>query len=363
MKLLMEKREVTTILINVICIKMLLTFPRTLIMSAGNAAWIQVLFLTLLTFFVYFITVKIYEKAGKQSVLELAETIGGRWLKILIGFVIVVVLFGNATMAIRAFPESIKTVLLQGVNMPIIVIGLGVAIGIGAYIGIEALGRINTIFLPVAAGALVIYLLLALPYCQVNNLFPILGKGALNVFVKGVDNITLFADIIVLNLLLPYCKNYETAKKSGYYAIGFSALLAVILVLIYSLIFRYPSSTQFIMPAYQISRIVRIGPFFQRFDAFFEFIWSISLYMYGAIYIFIIAYVIQDTFHLQYGKPIIFAVTAIAITVMFLPTSMIQILTSVRWAAYAMYCFGFFLPILLGFIFRIKCKGENNEKK
>lgn len=364
MNALMEKREITTILINVICIKMLLTFPRIFVLDAGSAAWIQVIYATLITFVLYFLTIKIYEKSGKRSVIMLSEKIGGKWLKTIVGIVLFLVLIGNMTMSLRAFPESVKAVLLGTTNMSFIVIALAVVLGIGAYIGIEGLGRLNTIFLPVAGGVLLIYLVLALPYCNINHLFPILGKGAYSIFAKGLEGVTLFGDIILLNLLMPYCKNYESAKKSGYWAILISGLISLIIILVYVLIFRYPASTQFTMPAYQISRIVRIGPFFQRFEAFFEFVWSISLYMYGSVYIFMIAKLLKDTFELRYEKPIIFAVTVICIAIMFLPESMIDILQNVRWMAYVTYALGFFLPILLGILYRIKRKqGEQNEKK
>lgn len=358
MKILMEKREITTILINVICIKMLLTFPRTIVLSAGSASWIQIIYATLLTLLIYFITMKAYEKAGKQCILDLSQQIGGKWLKAFVGVVLISILGFNMGIVIRSFPESIKEVLLQGTNMSLIVIALGIAIGIGAYIGIEALGRINTIFLPIASVVLAIFLALSIPYCHINNLFPILGKGAVNVFLKGFQNIVLFSDIIVVNILLPYCKNFESAKKSGYSAILLSGILSLIIMLIYTLIFRYPSSTQFIMPTYQISRIVRIGLFFQRLEAFFEFVWSISLYMYGSIYIFIITHLLKKAFNLKYHKPIIFAVTSFIIAVTFIPSSMIKVFDLAGYMGYVVYVIGLFLPLVMALLYRIKCKRQ-----
>lgn len=358
MKILLEKREITTILINVICIKMLLTFPRTIVLSAGSASWIQVIYTTLFTLLIYFLTMKAYEKAGKQCILDLSQQIGGKWLKAFVGVVLIIILGFNMGIVIRSFPESIKAVLLQGTNMYLIVIALGVAIGIGAYIGIEALGRINTIFLPIAAVVLAIFLGLAIPYCQFNNIFPILGKGPLNIFVKGFQNIVLFSDIIVVNILLPYCKNFESAKKSGYSAILLSGLLSFVIMLIYTFIFRYPSSTQFIMPTYQISRIVRIGLFFQRLEAFFEFVWSISLYMYGAIYIFIITHLLKKAFNLKYHKPIIFAVTSFIIAVTFIPQSIIKAFEFVGYTGYVFCVVGLFLPLTMALLYRVKCRRQ-----
>lgn len=364
MKLLLQKRETTAILVNVISIKMLLTFPRTLVLNAGNAAWMQVLYSTVIAFLIYFLTVKIYERADKRDVLDLSAILGGKAFKILIGLVMTAILILNMAITIRAFPESVKTVLLTETNMGFIMIMLGIAVGLGAYLGIEALGRIHTLFLPVSGIVLIGFFLLAIPYWKTNNIFPIFGLGPYHIFVKGFHSISIFADIILLNILLPYCKNYNEAKRSGYYAILIGGAVSFIIVITYNLIYPYPASTEFIMPAYQISRIVRMGSFFQRWEAFFEFVWSISLYMYSAVYIVIISFILKKTFDLKYHKPLIFPIVAFSCAIAFLPASVLDMMKSLTKVSYIMYPIAFSLPIVLGMLYRIKAKrGELHEKK
>ena len=67
----------TALLINVISLKMLLTFPRIFIINSANAAWIQALYNTLVVFLIFFATTKLYR--GNKNVIQLA----GRRLKFL----------------------------------------------------------------------------------------------------------------------------------------------------------------------------------------------------------------------------------------------------------------------------------------
>ena len=38
---MIDRKKMTTLLINVISVKMLLTFPKIMIINSGNAAWIE----------------------------------------------------------------------------------------------------------------------------------------------------------------------------------------------------------------------------------------------------------------------------------------------------------------------------------
>ena len=44
----LEKKELTCTFINLIVVKMLFTYPRVMIQNSGNAAWIQMIYVTLI---------------------------------------------------------------------------------------------------------------------------------------------------------------------------------------------------------------------------------------------------------------------------------------------------------------------------
>ncbi|MDO5399282.1 MAG: GerAB/ArcD/ProY family transporter, partial [bacterium] len=265
-----SERFCTPLLINIIFVKVILTFPKMVVENSGNAAWIQVLYNTLIALLFFCAVMHIYNR--KKNIIEVAEINGGKPLKIIAGILVTAILIINAVPIIRIFPEAVRTVLLQETNVEIIIVVMALAAALGAYLGIEAIARIHRLFLPIAAIVFLSFLLLLIPKYRAVNVFPIFGNGLSSIFIKGFNSLSLFSDLIVLNLLIPYTKNLDMIKRSGRYGIITAGLAATVTTAAYCLSYSYPSSENFIMPAYQIARLINISSFFSRFEAFFEFV-------------------------------------------------------------------------------------------
>lgn len=363
--IMLQRKEMTALLINVISTKMLLTFPKLLIINSGNSAWIQAFYNTVIVFLVFFLTYKMYR--GNKSIIEIAEISGGKGLKILTGLLIFIVLMINSASIIRIFPETVKIVLLQDFKVEFIIVAFLIAIGIGAYMGIESISKINYIFMPVAGTVLVIFVLLLIPYYRFENILPLFGEGYNSLFVKGFNTISLFSDLILLNILLPHCENLGEIKKSGKKAICISGVIAVVIMLSYCLIYPYPVSKDFMIPVYQLSRIIHLSSFFSRFEAMFQFIWSIIMLLYGAIYIYAMSYTWQTTFSLKYYKPMIFPIVVISGVIGMIPGSILDLIKYEYLKNLIIYPVVFLLPLIFGIISRkyygeLKRKDESNEE-
>lgn len=360
-KIILEKKEITSLLVNAISVKMLFSFPRNFVIKSGNAAWIQVIYVSLLALILFFITTKIYQKAGSKDILTIAEETGGKALKIAIGILLILVLGINVAANMRLFPETVNGILLPETPIEFILLLFGVCIAIGAYMGLESIARIHAIFLPVAGLFLVAFLILIVPQISVTNLFPIFGTGTYNIFVSGLEELRLFGDIIILNILLPFCKDRKAAVKSGYRAILISGGISLIITLSYCLTFPYPSSTEFVTPVYMMTRLLRIGRYFQRLEAFFEFVWSIALLLYASLYLFAICHVWQKCFNLRYYRPVIFPVVTLMVLLPLIPASVIKPYEQITvWQALT-YALAFVLPVLGGILYRIKTKRSHHD--
>ncbi|MBD9025461.1 MAG: hypothetical protein EGR09_01105 [Clostridiales bacterium] len=90
---MIDRKKMTTLLINVISVKMLLTFPKIMIINSGNAAWIECIYNTLIVIGLFWITTKLYR--SNKNIIQLAEMTGKKWLKIIVGVVVFVVLLIN----------------------------------------------------------------------------------------------------------------------------------------------------------------------------------------------------------------------------------------------------------------------------
>lgn len=358
-RLKLDTNRLTMIMTNLFVVKMIFAFPRELFKTSGNAAWIEAIYLVIIAFVMLEITFLTYSKAGNRSIIQLSEYIGGKPFKTVVSLVVVTVIGGFLCTEIRTFAESVKIILLPTTRIEYVMLIFAITAGIGAYYGLEALSIINGIFFPFCLFFLAVLALWLVPNFDINNIMPVFGLGIKNIFVSGIKNLSCFADILALNLLLPYCDNIEVAKKSGRYSLLLSGLVLLMITLAYGLCYPYPHSSDFLLTAYQLSRMVRAGEYFQRFEALFELVWTVTHLLYSSIYIYIICAALKDGFKLKYTKPIIPCVVTILAMISFEPSSIIDLLSATSTIKQIFFPFAYLLPVLLPIIFIYKRRNSD----
>ncbi len=348
MKNILNSRAVTSILNIVLSVKMLFTYPRYLVERCLNGAWLSVIIYTLLALAVFYVTARLYLKTGRISIIAQAEAVGGRVFRMIVGIFSIALIMVTIAPMVRAFPEAIKTVLLQNTNMLTIVASLAVASFFGAWLGIEALGRATAIFLPVAAFFILSFFVLLAPYYDVNNLFPF---SFYDVSIGNTSSFSLFSDIFVLNFLLPYTGDMKRVKNCGIAALIISGITGTLIVLTYCLVYPFPASSRFIVPIYQLARMVKIGTYFQRLESVFEFVWSISILIYCAIYLFVMCDIFKKSFALSDYKPLIMPILVILLRLVFWEESYLGALRSDFVASNILYPIMYILPLFIGVLY------------
>lgn len=347
---MLQKKELTAVLINVIMSKMVLTFPKILIESSGSAAWLQVIYNTAAAFAIYLLISSIYK--GKSNIIELAGRVGKKPLKIFVGMIVFAIFLINFSSIIRVFPETIKTILLQNFDTNVITVIFMVTIAVGSYMGIEAIARVNYIFTPFIFGILMLFLLFLIPYYNIYNILPIFGNGAKQIFLGGFNTISMYADLLLLNILLPYYKNEKEARKSGRMVFLITGPFMVLIIAAYCLVYPYPVSGEFVIPVYQLAQIIHLGNFFSRFEVLFQFAWSILLFLYSAIYVFALCYVWQTTFELKFYRPLVFPIVILCGVLSLLPATLSDIINNEKWEIIMVYPPTILLPLIFSFVSR-----------
>lgn len=353
---ILEKKELTCTFVNLVVAKMFFTYPRVMILNSGNAAWIQMIYVSLISFALFFIVNYFNKRSNMENIFDISERIGGKIFRIIIGLMIFAVLMVNLAMNIRIFSESIRTVLLPNTPTSMVMLFFIIAVSIGAYVGIYSICRIHSLFMPIAAVVMIGFLLMLIPDININNLFPLAGIGTQNVFITGLKSISVFSDMMIIYIIMPFCKNKRDIKKSVSYSFLISALASSAILLIYALVYPYPISSEFIIPVYQLARIVNIGQYFQRFEAFFEFTWSIAMMLYSSFYLFVICYTFTETFKTKYYKQIIIPVVLLAASMGFISQNFVDFLNDAYKLSEILYPLLYIIPIVVGLLYTIKIR-------
>lgn len=320
--------EAVTLLINLICTKLFLYFPRLAAEDAGTAGWIMVIYICLVIIIIYIILISLYKKFEGRDILDIAEFAGGIPLRILTGLLITSALFYSTSLVLREFSEDMKVVALPFSPLSYIMIFFIIGIIIGSYLGIEAIMRYHAIIVPIIAAGYVIILLGAIPKMHFDNILPILGNGADSIFLKGFKRITAFGELAIIFLLPPFLGSYKNVRSVGYISIGFSSVFLIAGSLSYILIYPYPTSLESFLPIYQMARLINLGRFFYRIEALFVFIWAMAAFVYLTATFYFMVYSFSKSAGLKYMRPMIFPFAILVYSAAFIPKNLATVIST-----------------------------------
>lgn len=347
-KIAIGRWEASCILINLLSAKIFLGYASGIAETAGTAVWIVSIYISILAFLAFALISKMYSQFYGMDILDIAQYVGGNILRVCTGVIITVIFMFSASMILREFSENLKVIALE--NSPISYIGLFffASIILAAYFGIDAIGRIHAIILPfILAGALFIAVG-ASPYYDCSNIFPLMGTGAGDVFVKGFLRVSSFGELLAIFLLIPFMKNYKEFKKTGYISIVVSGISLTIASFAGIFVYPYPVIMENFLPIYNISKLINYGRFFQRVESMFVFIWAASAILYLCATFFLGIYSFKKTLKLQYYKPLIFPLAILVFNLSFLPSSLMSTLNlTINYLRNFEWIATFGMPILL----------------
>ncbi|MDR9787120.1 MAG: endospore germination permease [Peptococcaceae bacterium MAG4] len=265
-----------------------LPYPRSLAEIGGPAAWLTLPGGLLIVLAGVYVMSVILNKYPGKTIIEIIEEVFGPVLGTVFNLVIFAFFLSVGALFTREFAEAMIITALPETPISVITVAF-LAMGLaGAYLGIEALARASRLSYLYVLGGIVLLLLAMIPQCNLDNLFPLLGRGPLQVLGNGSLSTAGVTEIILAGVLVQ-----AMGGAGNFLSIGFRAMLlayGIALALMVTLVMtiHYQSLTEFTLPFYQLAKLIYLGRFFQRVEAVFVIIWSvvgalkIALTLYGA---------------------------------------------------------------------------------
>ena len=213
----------------------------------------------------------------------------------------------------------------------------------GAFIGIKPLGRITSLFQPVILIVILLCFILLIPHMNVNNITPVLNSGLIS--GKSITSVSAFSDIFLL-FILPSDK--VNIRKTGFISIMIMGIIMTVTLLVYCLIYPQNISKDFVLPFYQMVRLIQVGDFFGRFEAFFEFIWSFSIFSYFSVYLYSVCILWQKIFNLPYYKPLLAPFMIVILLMVYNSPSYTELNKNFVWYALTLITGCFLIPLFAG---------------
>ncbi|NSW92668.1 MAG: GerAB/ArcD/ProY family transporter [Firmicutes bacterium] len=340
--------EAISLIMLVICNQVFLNMPRIVAEVAGTGGGILIIYVAILAFIALWLIIKLYKNYEGMDLIDLGEYIAGRAGKIFVGTVLSVYLIFVISIILREFTENMKIISLQVSPISFVSLFFIVGMAVAAYLGLEAIVRYNSIAVPIILISYILILLGVTNYFNFTRLAPFLGFGPYELFVAGIPKVSLFSEIIVLFFIFPYLKSYKIFKKAGYTGFAISALILIISIFSYLLIYAYPISIENFLPVYQLSRLFSYGRFFERIESIFLIVWATTALLYLSSSTFFAVFFIKKAYDLEYYRPLIIPVIIIIFNLSLLPPNlMTAIKLEVTYFRSFAWIFTFALPLVL----------------
>jgi len=329
-RLTFGKWEAVSLILNMICTKIFLFFPRMTVEIAGTAGWIMTLYNCAVVLIMFTVLISLYKKFEGKDILDIAEIAGGKLLKVFTGIVLASFLLVLEAAVLRQFSEDMKVVSLPITPLSFIMILFLIGIIAGCFFGLEAIVRYLSIVVPVIATGFIIILVAIIPKIDITNITPILGTGPYDIFVKGFPQISIFSELIIIFLIMPYLGGYNNGKSVGYTTIWLATMFFTLGSLFYILVFPYPESVERFLPIYQMSRLIDLGRFFRRIEPIFVFIWAMGALTDLVSLFYFTVYTISRSFDIKYQRPLILPFAVILFCIAFIPPDIDVVIRIIR---------------------------------
>lgn len=357
------KVEAIFIIVNAVSIQLFLGLTRRMAAVGGNAGWMIPLYTSILALILFFFISKLYSSFEGKDIIDVAQIAGGSFGRITVGLIFIVDYIFIITIMLRIFGEDIKIFALNRSPLSFVILVFVAVMVIAAYLGIEAIVRLNTITVPVVAVGFLIVVLGNVKFMEPTCLFPIFGIGSYEIFIKGISRMSIYSAFSFIFFVMPFIGKNKAYKSIGYWSLVISGILLSFGTLVYMLVVPYPTSTEYFIPYLHLARYVSYGRFFQRIESIFVLIWTLSAIIYLSLGLFFLMYIIKKTFKLEYYRPLIVPVAIIIFTLCFIPQSLMatveiegNVIRQFAWIV------TFLVPIIVLIVARLVNRKKEGDK-
>lgn len=332
------------LLINTLCSRIFLNYPRSMIETAGNAAWIEVLYAAALIFIFFAVISKLFSNFSGMDLIDIGEYAFGSFGRIFIGLSIIILFVYITPVILREYSEDMKIIALPTSPISFVMLFFLIPMIIGSYLGIEAIIRFHSLVVPIISIAYLIIMFGVIKYYDFGNFYPILGKGADKIFISGFFSVTVYGPILYLFLITPFIKTHKNFKKIGYISLGISSFYFLVSILVFIAVIPVSTGIELFIPVFQLARLVNYGMFLQRIESLFMLSWATSALMYLSAILFFLVYIFQKTFKLMYYKPLILPFAVIIFSLSILPSNL---MTAIALETKYYSAFGWIVTLLI----------------
>lgn len=311
-------------------------------------------------FIFLYIVLKLFKNFSNSDIVDVAEFLGGKFLKIIIGILFISYFIIISATQLRNFCEILQLTYFPHIPISLLVLVFLVIAVIANKFGASSISRINLIVVPLVMINLVVAFFCISSRFVPERIFPILGYGINETFISGATNLFAFTGLSYIYFLQPLLKDTQKFKHISLVGMGISAIYLFLSITTLLFSFADVLSVNEISPIYLLVRGADWGRFIQRPDSVFFLGWILCMMSYISISIMLITTILKKLGNLNSKSALTYPVSSLLFIVAILPRGMDEI----RFIEnYVFKYFSLILLFVISFLILIFANIKHNKLK
>lgn len=314
-------RELFAIIVLSIGIKAAEVSPTILFKFAKTATW-MVPTMSLISIAIPFLLfISLLKKYQNKGLIELIYHLTGKYIGFLIGIIFFAITLANTVSGSRSFADIVSTMYFP--KTPIVAITL-LLILTGYYIanrGFETIGRTAWLVFPYITVTFLSLLIFSWSDLTFANFYPIGGPGLYEVAKESTLHNAIYFDVILLMVLFPYMRSFESFKKANFIGLSVATILFTIVLILVLLAFDYKNAETLPFVFHHLIRVAEIGSI-QHIEALYLGIWVMASLIHFSAQLYILSAILAYTLKLSEFEPLILPLSGLVLMISLIPENM-----------------------------------------
>ena len=284
-----SSRQFILLLVTTVVATAILILPAIVAKNARQDGWISILVVaTIHGAIVAIIIAALARRFPTQTLVEYSESILGRWLGKIAGFLMIIWFIYTNAIVVREFAEFMITAFMP--ETPLLVINGLILILAASTVrnGLETIARVNIYYISGALTALLIVNILLTKDMAPAAILPVLEQGWKPVILGGATPSAFRGELVLGAMMMPYINQRTAGRHAPHWA---NLLIALLLTsdFLSVLFILGPLTAESSFPTLAIARYVSAANFLERFEVLVMLIWiagvmvKIAIFYYAAV--------------------------------------------------------------------------------
>lgn len=325
----------------------ILFIPRITGENAERDLWLSPIWAHLAGLFFVLVMLRLSRMFPTETIIQYSGRLLGSWLGKAVGFTVIFYGVHLTSVILREYGDFISVVFLQKTPALVAMGGMLLLVAYAVRGGVEVLGRLAQLFLPITFFVFGLLIVLSIPEWDVNRILPIMGKGIAPSAKGAIIPFSWFSGYIMLGLYFPFVSNQKDTTRcimvtwfGLMVTMSVSGLVSVLLFGKHARTLNYPFM--------EVVRYIGVGEFFQHIDALMLAVWLLGTFVQLTSYLYTAALGAAQWLGLKQYRAIVFPIGLFALVIsMWGPSSVDEFETYLGTSHVVIDFFYIFLVLLL----------------